>query len=326
MYEDPTLKAYKRKIHWQMFLAICIVLCFIMNVAGLFTGAVFYKEFCVLNTRTSLERFNPLKSRLEKGLQTKNWQSVNIHSSFGYYLKGTYLPSASPSDKTVIIVHGIAANRLMSLYYVNIYLDKGYNVLIYDSRAHGESGGTSTTWGFYEKYDLDQWVQWVAKEHPKGIIGVHGISMGGATALLQAELNESSKQVDFYIIDSAYSNLEDLLTKQISSMVNSHNPLWIKILLKYSSAVAYSQARFRYEDVSPIHAVETVTTPILYLHGEADTLVPASMSQQLYAATRGYRELYTFPKLGHAMAIFDSKVEYINAITKFIETIEATIQ
>lgn len=320
MYEDTTLKAYKRKIHWQIFLAICIALCFIMNVAGLFIGAVFFKEFCVLNTRTSLERFNPLKSRLEKGLQTKNWQSVNIYSSFGYYLKGTYLPSATPSDKTVIIVHGIAANRLMSLYYVDIYLDKGYNVLIYDSRAHGESGGTSATWGFYEKHDLEQWVKWVVKEHPKGIIGVHGISMGATTALLQAELNESSKQVAFYIIDSAYSNLEDLLTKQISNMVNSHNPLWVKILLKYSSAVAYSQARFRYEEVSPIQAVETVTTPILYLHGEADALVPVSMSQQLYTATKGYREIYTFPKIGHAMAIFDSKVEYKNAITKFIET------
>jgi fermentation-respiration switch protein FrsA (DUF1100 family) len=320
MYEDTALKAYKRKIYWQMFLAISIVLCFVISVAGLFAGAVFYKEFCVLNTRTSLERFNPLKSRLEKGLQTKNWQSVNIQSPFGYYLKGTYLPYATPSNKTVIIVHGIAANRLMSLYYVNIYLEEGYNVLIYDSRAHGESGGTSSTWGFYEKYDLDQWVKWVDKEHPKGIIGVHGVSMGAATALLQAELNESSKQVAFYIIDSAYSNLEDLLTKQISDIVNSHNPVWIKILLKYSSAVAYIQARFCYEEVSPIHTVERVTTPILYLHGEADPLVPVSMSQQLYNATKGYRQIHIFPKIGHAMAIFDSKVEYQNVITKFIET------
>lgn len=244
MYEDTALKTYKRKIHWQVLLVFIIVLIVVINVAGLFAGAVFYKEFCVLNTRTSLERFNPLKSRLQRGLQTKHWYSTNIQSPFGYYLKGTYLPYADPSNKTVIIVHGIASNRLMSLWYVNIYLDQGYNVLIYDSRAHGESGGTSTTWGFYEKYDLEAWVKWVASEHPKGVIGVHGISMGAATALMQAELNESSKQVDFYIIDSAYSNLEDLLTKQIGAAVNSHNPLWIKTLLKYSSAVAYIQNRF----------------------------------------------------------------------------------
>ncbi len=320
MHEDTALRAYKRKIHWQVLLVVIIVLTFVINVAGLFAGAIFYKEFCVLNTRTSVERFNPLKSRLQKGLQTKHWYSINIQSPFGYYLKGTYLPYADPSNKTVIIVHGIAANRLMSLWYVNIYLDQGYNVLIYDSRAHGESGGTSTTWGYYEKYDLEAWVKWVANEHPKGVIGVHGISMGAATALMQAELNEASKQVDFYIIDSAYSNLEDLLTKQIGAAVNSHNYLWIKTLLKYSSAVAYIQDRFFYEDISPIHAVERVTTPILYLHGETDPLVPVSMSHQLYAATNGYRQIHTFPKTGHAMAIFDNKAEYQDVITQFIKT------
>lgn len=321
MYEDTALKVYKRKIHLQMFLVLSLVFIFVLNMVGLFVGALFYKEFCVLNTRTSLERFNPLKSRLERGLQTKSWQSVNILSSFGYYLKGTYLPNAEPSNKTVIIVHGIAANRLMSLWYVNIYLDAGYNVLIYDSRNHGESGGTSATWGFYEKYDLEQWVNWIAKEHPGGIIGVHGISMGGATALMHAELNESTKQVAFYVVDSAYSDLEDLLTKQISTIVNSHNPIWVRTLLKYSSAVAYNQSHFHYDDVSPIQSVQTVTTPILYLHGEADTLVPVAMSLQLYTATKGYREIHTFPDVGHAMAIFDRKAEYRDVITKFIKTV-----
>jgi len=320
MYEDTALKAFKRKIQRQMLLLLSIVLFFVVNVAGLFAGVVFYNEFCVLNTRTSVERFNPLKSRLERGLQTKHWESVNILSTFGYYLKGTYLPNATPSNKTVIIVHGIAANRLMSLWYVNIYLDAGYNVLIYDSRAHGESGGTSVTWGFYEKYDLDKWVNWIAEEHPQGIIGVHGISMGAATALMHAELNESSKQVAFYVVDSPYSDLEDLLTKQISTIIASHNPIWVKTLLKYSSAVAYNQAHFRYDEVSPIHSVQTVTTPILYLHGEADALVPVTMSRQLYAATKGYREIHTFPGVGHAMAIFDNKVEYRNVITRFIKT------
>ena len=321
MYEDTALKAYKRKIQWQMLLILSLVLLFVINVAGLFVGAIFYKEFCVLNTRTSLERFNPLKSRLEKGLQTKRWESVNILSSFGYYLKGTYLPNETPSEKTVIIVHGIAANRLMSLWYVNIYLDAGYNVLIYDARAHGESGGTSATWGYYEKYDLEQWVKWVTQEHSQGIIGVHGISMGAATALMHAELNEFTKQVAFYVIDSAYSDLEELLTKQISAIVDSHNPIWVKILLKYSSAVAYNQAHFHYDEVSPIHSVQTVTTPILYLHGEADTLVPVAMTLQLYSATKGYREIHTFPDVGHAMAIFDRKEEYRHTIIKFINTV-----
>jgi fermentation-respiration switch protein FrsA (DUF1100 family) len=321
MHKDAALKAYKRKIHRRALLVLSIVLLFVVNMAGLFAGTLFYNEFCVLNTRTSLQRFNPLKAKLERGLQTKSWQSVELTSSFGYDLKGTYLPNATPSDNTVILVHGIAANRLMGLWYVNIYLDAGYNVLIYDSRAHGESGGNSVTWGYYEKYDLDQWVHWVAKEHPKGIIGVHGISMGAATAFMHAELNESLKQVHFYVADSPYSDLEELLTLQIGTIVNSHNPIWIKFLLKYSSAVAYIQSRFRYDEVSPIHSVQTVTTPILYIHGEADAIIPSSMSLQLYNATKGYREIHTFPRVGHVMAIFDRKTEYSDIVHQFIQTV-----
>lgn len=320
MYEDITLKIYKRKIHRQMVLILSIVLVFVINIAGLFAGAVFYNEFCVLNTRTSLERFNPLKAKLENGLKTKKWQQVTIPSSFGYDLKGTYIPNAVPSDKTIILVHGIAANRLMGLWYSNIYLDAGYNILIYDSRAHGESGGNSVTWGFYEKFDLDEWVRFVAHMHPNGIVGVHGISMGGATALMHAELNEFSKQVAFYVVDSAYSDLENLLTKQISSIVDSHNFVWVKILLKYSSAIAYMQSHFRYGQVSPIRSIQTVTTPILYLHGEADALVPVNMTRQLYATTKGYREIHTFPNVGHAMAIFERRTEYQQTVTDFIET------
>jgi hypothetical protein len=200
-----------------------------------------------------------------------------------------------------------------------LYLDDGYNVLIYDSRAHGESGGEGVTWGFYEKYDLDQWIDWVEQRNPQGIVGVHGVSMGAATALAHAELNESSKRVKFYIADSAYSDLEVLLAQHITAIAHLHSPIWIKVFLKYSSAMAYIQSRFRYDEVSPITAVKNVTTPVLYLHSEADTLVPFAMCQQLYAATKGYREIHAFSSQGHARAILDRKMEYRHVVHDFMQ-------
>jgi hypothetical protein len=320
MYKDPELEAHKRRIHLRMALMLFLLLLLIINVVGLFAGAVFYKEFCVLNTHARLERFNPLEAQLEDGLQTKHWQDISIYSRFGYLLKGTYLLSPVSSDKTVIFLHGIAANRLMGLWYADMYLDAGYNVLIYDSRAHGKSGGSSVTWGFYEKNDLDQWVDWVEQLHPNGIIGVHGVSMGAATALEHAKLNEGTKRVKFYVADSSYSDLDELLTQQIGNIVHSSNPFWIKALLKYSSAVAYMQLRFTYDEVSPVQAVHNVTTPILYLHGEFDAVVPVEMSTELFSATKGYRQIHTFSQEGHAMAIFDRKAEYRKSVQDFLQT------
>lgn len=307
-----------KRTAWVL-LAIFFVLFAIVNSVAILAGEAFYREFCQNNTRFELERFQPLQQDLSQGIETKGWREVEIQSRFGYTLKGTYLPANTASNKTVIFVHGVAASRLMGLWYAPLYLRNGYNVLIYDSRASGDSGGEAISWGYYEKYDLDQWVDWLEDQQPNGVIGIHGVSMGAATALLHAELNEQSKRVKFYVSDSAYSDLEQLLLQQIDATVQLHHTWWVNLLLNYSSLVAHYKAGFYYKDVSPVHAVSNVTTPILYLHGDADLLVPVAMCDQLYQATNGYKEKHIFPGDKHVMAIFNHRREYQRLILNFIQ-------
>ena len=324
MFNDHETQKLKRKAWRQMLgilLAILLVVFIIVNAIGLVAGNAFYKEFCVWHTRFDIERFQPLQATLAEGIATKHWQNVSLDSRLGYTLKGSYLPSPTPTKNTVIFVHGIAGSRLMGIWYAPLYWNAGYNVLVYDSRASGESGGESVTWGYYERYDLDQWVDWVEQHYPGGTIGIHGVSMGAATALMHAEMNESSHRVKFYIADSAYSDLEELLTQQIDTAVNLHSPVWVRLLLWYSSLAANWQTGFRFQDVSPLQAVKNATTPILYLHGEADVLVPVRMCDELYTATKGYKQKYTFLKDAHTMAFFNHKAEYQQQVLNFIASL-----
>lgn len=317
MPTDRDLKNHKRRIYIKTSLILTMILVLCVNTAGLFAGSLFYSEFCVSNTRVGLDRFNPLKKDLEKGKQKNNWEDVSIQSQYGYRLQGTYIPNPLSTNKTIIFLHGITGSRLVGLWYIDIYLNEGYNVLIYDARAHGESGGSSSSWGYYEKMDLDQWVDWVSQRHPHGVIGIHGVSMGAATALAHAEMNETTKKASFYIADSAYSDLESLLFQQIQATVQL-DPFWVHMLLHYSSAAAYLQSKFLYSQVAPIQSVSSVTTPILYLHGGADTLVPPSMCKDLYSSTKGFRKIHIFPGVGHGMAIFEANQEYRQLIHQFI--------
>lgn len=322
MSDDHEIKALKRKVWYRtalVALSILFVLVVIVNAIGLVVGNLFYKEFCVWHTRFDVQRFQPLETALEEGIRTKHWQNVSLDSRLGYTLQGTYLPNPRPSENTVVFVHGISGSRLAGLWYAPIYLGAGYNVLVYDSRASGDSGGNSISWGYYEKYDLDQWIDWIEQRHPNGIVGVHGISMGAATALLHAEMNEATHRVKFYVADSSYADLEELLTKQIDATVKLHSSFWVTLLLRYSSFAANWQSGFHYHDVSPIRSVQRATTPILYLHGGGDVLVPAYMSEQLYSVTKGYKELYIFPGEAHTMAIFNHKAEYDRQILHFID-------
>lgn len=324
MVNNTEMKKLKRKVWFQTVLvifSIVFVFIVIVNGVGIVAGNIFYKEFCVWHTRLDYKRFQPLQVTLEEGIKSKGWKNISIESRLGYTLEGTYLPNPTSTNNTVVFVHGITGSRLMGLWYAPIYLEAGYNVLIYDSRASGESGGSSVSWGFYEKQDLDQWIDWVEEHNPKGIIGVHGVSMGAATALMHAEMNEATHRVAFYVADSGYSDLETLLTQQIDDAVYLHDPLWVRILLSYSSIAANWQSGFRYRDVSPVRSVGNVTTPILYFHGDADVIVPVYMDEQLYQATKGYKEKYIFSGDAHAMAIFNHKVEYQRQVHNFINTV-----
>jgi hypothetical protein len=95
-----------------------------------------------------------------------------------------------------------------------------------------------------------------------------------------------------------------------------------KLLLQYANVVAYFNSRFTFHQASPIRSVRNITTPVLYIHGEADKLVPAYMSLDLYHATKGPRQIYMFPHAEHVTAIFDDRYRYSGVVQNFIHSVE----
>ena len=316
-------KLFGGKNFWRRLLLICFLFGFIAaNAAGLFMGNIIYNEMCVRHSRLHANNTGRWQQILENGKTSRNWQDIRMPSRFGYSLTGTFIPNQQTTDKTLIFLHGFSESRLAGLSYLNIYLNAGYNLLLVDSRAHGESGGQSVTWGVYEKHDVDQWVDWLRHRFPKGTIGMHGISMGAATALLHAGLNEANKRVSFYIADSAYSDLESLLADQMSQRLQLPGNIPPQVLLPYANAVTYLRARFTFGAASPLRVVQQVTTPVLYIHGEADRLVPASMSQQLYSMTKGQRQIQLFPRADHVSSIYTDRSRYRIVVQGFARSIQ----
>ena len=316
-------KLFGGKNFWRRLLLICFLFGFIAaNAAGLFMGNIIYNEMCVRHSRLHANNTGRWQQILENGKTSRNWQDIRMPSRFGYSLTGTFIPNPQTTDKTLIFLHGFSESRLAGLSYLNIYLNAGYNLLLVDSRAHGESGGQSVTWGVYEKHDVDQWVDWLRHRFPKGTIGMHGISMGAATALLHAGLNEANKRVSFYIADSAYSDLESLLADQMSQRLQLPGNIPPQVLLPYANAVTYLRARFTFGAASPLRIVQQVTTPVLYIHGEADRLVPASMSQQLYSMTKGQRQIQLFPRADHVSSIYTDRSRYRTVVQGFARSIQ----
>lgn len=91
-----------------------------------------------------------------------------ISSPFGYSLKAVLI-RPYPHKKFMIFCHGVTENKISSIKYLNLFLKLGFNGVIYDHRRHGESGGKTTSYGFYEKHDLKAVVDELIKREGDGV-------------------------------------------------------------------------------------------------------------------------------------------------------------
>lgn len=307
-----------KKKHKILIIFIAVSLIFI-NVVGFYFGNIYYQKVCKIYIDRANTGIDYYKSSFDyKRFSALESYDINIQSSFGYKLAGTYIFNSKPTNNTVILVHGITASRWETMKYADMYLDMGFNVVVYDSRYHGKSGGKDITLGFFEKTDLDNIVKWVRWVNPNAIIGVHGESLGAVTSLLQANLDQSKRNVSFYVVDCPYSDISELLSMKLAGDEKPHLGLVSKFILFYGNIIALNKSGFSLYGVSPIKAIKDIKTPILFVHGSSDTFIPASMSLDLYLEKTGPKDIYISAGAEHAMSYFTNKAEYIGKVKQFL--------
>lgn len=241
-------------------------------------------------------------------------EPVTISSPYGYQLDGILFPVEN-SKKVIIFCHGITWSKYGSVKYMNMFYKRGFNVLIYDHRNHGRSGGNFTTFGYFEKYDLNACVDFVLQRFGKdAYIGVHGESMGAGTALQHCAIDN---RVSFYIADCPYSDLMQLFKIRLKEEFKLPGfPI-----LYTSSVVSKIKYKFFYKEISPIRDIKDVETPILFIHGQQDTYIPNQMSIDMYNIKKGVKKLYLAPNAGHADSYWQNREEYEKIVEAFLKEI-----
>ncbi|HBV87209.1 MAG TPA: alpha/beta hydrolase [Desulfosporosinus sp.] len=309
----------KTKTIKKILIVLLIVFVISINIAGLSIGNLYYQKVSKLtiNPETTGLEYYKSSFNYERFTQLESY-NVSLKSSFGYQLSGTYIFNPTPTNNTVILVHGIASDRWQAMKFSDMYLDMGFNVLAYDSRKHGSSGGNDITLGYFEKIDLDNIVKWVKWVNPKAIIGVHGESLGAITALLQAELDQRKKNVNFYVVDCPYSDLRELLNIKLTGDLRPRFQPYGEFILFYANIVALRKSNFSLHAVSPITVIGDIKTPIMFIHGSNDTFIPASMSLELYLRNKGPKSIYISPGAEHAMSYLTNKQEYTAKVKQFL--------
>lgn len=240
-------------------------------------------------------------------------ENVSLAAADRAVLRAWFAEPQHPNGAGVILLHGVADNREGVTGYARMFLARGYDVVLPDARAHGESGGAFPTYGVLERDDVRRWAAWL-HPHAPGCEYLFGESMGGAIAVQASAVTPGICAV---AVESTFATFREVADDRISQQTGLG--LWFPHTLGAPArelAFAWVDAvdHIQLADASPLAAIRQSRVPTLLIAGTADDNIPMRHSQQLARAGGSHAELWIVDGAEHtgassvAPAAFEQRV------------------
>lgn len=196
-------------------------------------------------------------------------------------------------DKTVVFLHGAHSHPLNNFSVTaERFIEWGYNVLIPDMRAHGNSGGDHVTYGNRESDDLLAWLDFLEGAYPAKFV-LYGISMGAATVAMASDRLPGAVRAAVY--DCGFTSADALMRRLAKRY---HAPM-----LMFDMLVRRCRRELGIDlGSTTLDRLKNTSVPAFFVHGTADDAVPHEHSEQNYAACAAQKELLLVDGCGHTTA------------------------
>lgn len=231
------------------------------------------------------------------------------------------------SQDAVILLHGFMDSAAGMTYLAEEYHRRGFSVLSVDLRGHGSSSGTYISMGYKDANDLLLWIDQVKRLLGNEVkIILHGVSMGSSAVVRSLSLPRFPEaSISLTVSDSCFLDYSQQMDMYLCSLFpNKGFQRLIKfLLLKFLSLSNFFMQGFFFKSHSPLKALSvkksspSSSVPILFFHGELDSLVPLSAAQTLYDAVNEPKKLVVVYKALHIGSFFYNSDIYMNTIMEF---------
>ena len=243
-----------------------------------------------------------------------------IASADGNRIPGTYYNSAKDLEQWVILIHGAGGDRECMIPLVGAYLEKGYHVLTYDQRGHGDNSDRRVSFGIFEKRDVEALIDYVRADLGAKRVVVHGQSMGAQTAALYAATEHGGNSLDALILDSPVPGLRLLMNHMFledgCSQTQSDAILACGYL--YSRIVA----GMKFEDGDTIAKAQRITVPCMVILSERDEVCLPEEVEMVYDNVGSSKKVLMKVDSKHIEGVIDNPRQYFEGIFHFLDSLE----
>jgi pimeloyl-ACP methyl ester carboxylesterase len=176
-------------VFWTALTAIRNWISLLIVLVGLYLCSMLWLTYRSVHPGKSIFRRRNPHLNIDLEAEKVNFLSRDGLQLSGWFLKGEKQP-------VVILLHGLGATSLSMSYQSRFLQQAGYNVLMLDYRAHGDSQGDTIT-GTMEDNDIFGALDYLASR--PGVdanqVGILGVSYGAVIALYAASQSVAIKAV-----------------------------------------------------------------------------------------------------------------------------------
>lgn len=192
----------------------------------------------------------------------------------GLKLRGEYFDLGF--DRCVVILSGRSESVKYCYFFAPPYEKAGYNVLVFDSRAHGLSEGKYNCVGIKEYRDLIKWIE-LAHSLGNSEVVLHGVCIGGSTAIFAATDPSCPEYVTRLTVEGLFTSFYESFAEHTRRKGKPAFPVAQQMRLLCKRRLGIDIKKF-----APERCIDRLKLPILMLHGKEDIFSVPDKAQELF--------------------------------------------
>lgn len=244
------------------------------------------------------------------------YDTVHLITAKQIPIEAWYARSDSAAQGTVMLFHGVSSNKSRMLQEAEAFRMFGYNVMLLDLRAHGNSGGNTITFGVREVEEVKLAYDFVKAKGEKNIF-LWGSSMGAV--VVTKAVADYPMEISGIILEAPFASLQThLQARARAEGFRGFPEKPFGFLVGWWMGVERGFKGHRHKTTSYI---KKIAAPVLLQWGALDQYVMQKETDKIYnAISSGSKKLIVYGRAGHESLLQNDPLKWKLEVQRFLQT------